>query len=100
MDFLTQIGLRCKGFLKEGNVSFASNGNTDVYSYIYDNRRNNMNTRTLQSFSTNASTSMIGPNGTYYTEFQIFLDYYGDTNYGDKWVTSAALKQNTAFSNK
>jgi hypothetical protein len=88
------------GFLEEGKVRFVSNGKTDEYSYIYDNRRNNMNTRTLQSFSTNATTSMVGPDGQYYKEFAIFVDYYGDANYGDKWITSAARKQNTAFSKK
>jgi hypothetical protein len=89
-----------QGFLEEGNVSFVSNGTTVEYLYYYDNRRNSSNTRTLRSFSSNASTSMVGPNGTYYTEFQMFLDYYGDTNYGDKWFTAAAIKRNTAFSYK
>lgn len=89
-----------KGFMVTGTVSFVSNGKTDEYSYVYDNRRGNMNIRSLQLLSTNASTSMVGPDGKFYKEFGMFVDYYGDSNYADKWITAAAKKLNTAFSNK
>jgi hypothetical protein len=67
---------------------------------VYDNRRGNMNTRSLQLLSTNATNSMKGPDGKYYPEFQTFLDYYGDANYGDKWITAAARRQKTDFTTK
>jgi hypothetical protein len=72
----------------------------NVFHYTYDNRADNKNTRTLQRLSTMANTTMKGSDGKYYKEFQIFVDYYGDYDYGDKWITSAYKKQNTAFSSK
>ena len=56
-----------------------------------------MNTRSLQLLSTNASMSMKGPDGNFYKEFGLFMDYYGDADYGDKWITAAARKQKTGF---
>jgi hypothetical protein len=90
-----------KGFSKTGTISFVVDGNVvETLSYSYLLRKDNKNTRTLKSLSTNAVTSMKGPDGKYYTEFQLFYDYYGDTNYGDKWITAAYKKQNTGFSSK
>jgi hypothetical protein len=90
-----------EGFSKTGTISIVENGNVaEKLSYSYSIRQDNKNSRTLQSLSTNASISMKGPDGKYYTEFQLFYDYYGDTNYGDKWITAAYKKQNTGFSSK
>lgn len=36
--------------------------------------------------------------GSYYEDFQKFVDYYGNANYADKWVMGAANGENTAFS--
>jgi len=41
--------------------------------------------------------SMKGPDGNFYKEFGLFMDYYGDADYGDKWITAAARKQKTGF---
>ena len=72
----------------------------NVFEYSYDNREDNNNIHTLQKLSTNASTTMKGPDGVFYKEFQLFVDYYGDTNYGDKWVTAANKKVNTNFTSE
>lgn len=69
-----------------------------TFEYYYNNRMNNKNLITLQSLSTNASLTMKGPDGNYYKEFNAFVDYYGDTNYGDKWIVAAMNKTETAFS--
>jgi hypothetical protein len=71
-----------------------------AFEYFYNNRIDNNNIRTLQKLSTNASLTMKGPDGNYYKEFQSFVDYYGDANYGDKWITAARKKVNTDFSSK
>ena len=72
----------------------------NAFAYSYDNRGDNKNLRTIQSFSTNASATMKDPDGKYFKEFQFFVDYYGDSNYGDKWVKAARNKVNTDFSSK
>ena len=73
----------------------AATGKT--FAYSYDDRLNNQNSLTLQSLSKNATNSMKGPSGAYYPEYQLFLNYYGDTDYGDKWINAAAIKANTNF---
>jgi hypothetical protein len=90
------------GFLETGVIHFEiTPGVTDKsFSYFYHNRANNKNRITLKKLSTNASATMLGSNGKYYKEFQTFVDYYGDTNYGDKWVSAARWKTNTDFSSK
>ena len=72
----------------------------NAFAYSYNNRLDNNNLRTIQSFSTNASVTMKGPDGNYYKEFQSFVNYYGDTDYGDKWVTAAYQKNNTAYTSQ
>ena len=68
------------------------------FTYSYDNRDDNNNLITIQKLSTSASTTMKGPDGAFYKEFEVFREYYGDTNYGDKWIAAAKAKTNTAFS--
>ena len=72
----------------------------NTFAYSYNNRLDNNNLRTIQSFSTNASVTMKGPDGNYYKEFQSFVNYYGDTDYGDKWVTAAYQKNNTSYTSQ
>lgn len=85
-----------------GVVQFErTSGVVDIaFEYFYDNRQGNKNTITLQKLSSNASNTMKGPDGVNYKEFQSFVDYYGDANYGDKWVTAARWKKNTDFTSK
>jgi len=67
---------------------FAESGTISVggvqYEYSYDVNADNGNGRTIQGFSTQAGTKMY-----LWSEYKKYLDYYGDDNYGDKWVTSA-----------
>jgi hypothetical protein len=72
----------------------------NVFNYKYNIRANNKNNRTLQRLSTMANTTMNGSDGKYYKEYQTFVDYYGDYDYADKWVTSAFRKQYTGFTSK
>jgi hypothetical protein len=89
------------GFLDVGNITFEVNGVIqNSFKYKYDNRRNNLNLISLQKLSSNAGETMKGLDGAYYKEFNVFVDYYGDTNYGDKWVSAAFNKVNTGFSSK
>ena len=90
------------GFLEVGVIHFErTSGVIDYVSeYSYDARVDNNNIRTLQRLSTQANVTMKGPDGAYYKEFQSFVDYYGDSNYGDKWVTAARNKGNTDFTSK
>lgn len=88
-------------FMGEGAVRLVLDGQQDSqgteFEYEYDVRAGNKNSLTLQSLSTNATVSMKGPSGSYYKEYQLFLDYYGDKDYGDKWITAAARKTHTGF---
>jgi hypothetical protein len=70
------------------------------FEYEYDSRIDNKNTLTLQILSTNATNTMKGPSGAYYHEYQQFVDYYGNEDYGDKWITAAWQKTNTGFKSK
>jgi hypothetical protein len=35
--------------------------------------------------------------GVDYPDFKLFLDYYGDAAYGDKWINAAYNGVDTAF---
>lgn len=88
-------------FAEEGNLSIFHNGEWYTFKYTYDIRRHNKNGRTIQMFSTNAEEEMrscplMCP---YYPDFQLFKDYYGNTDYADMWVESALGFNNTAFVN-
>jgi len=70
------------------------------FEYVYDTRNDNRNMNTLQKLSTEAADSMIMPvSKKYFSEFESFLSFYGDADYGDKWVTAAHNKEVTKFSN-
>lgn len=69
----------------------------EKFAYAYDTRIDNENWLTLQGLSINAETAMKSSTGSYYTDFQKFVDYYGNTNYADKWVMGAATGQDTGF---
>lgn len=65
--------------------------NTSVpIPYQYDVATGNTNGRSLQYFSATANTTMR-PDSTspYYSDFQKFLNYYGNTDYGDRWIMAA-----------
>eukprot|EP00965_Chrysotila_dentata_P207958 6184425-Pleurochrysis_carterae.AAC.1 len=61
---------------------------------------NNLNGRTLQSFSTNAQDLMYDNcPGCPYKHYKMFYDYYGRFDYVDRWVTAALRGEDTEFRN-
>lgn len=75
-------------------------GSGELFEYTYNIRRDNINLRTLQSFSLHASSrSKSCVNCTYYETFQKFVNYYGDRNYADKFIMAASFGNSTTYSN-
>ena len=59
-----------------------------------------MNGRTLQGFSTAVESKMINCTpGCPFPDAKMFVDYYGQTDYGDRWVQAALSGGATSFSN-
>jgi hypothetical protein len=82
-------------FVPEGSPDKAEN-----FNYMYDNRHGNKNDRTIQKFSTDAAKVMKNcddGSDCYHDDFQKFINYYGDTDYGDKWIIAAAEGLSTEF---
>jgi hypothetical protein len=76
-------------------------GTGEVFPYVYDIRRDNVNYRTLQSLSTQETEgNMPCPNCAYFEDFAAYLEYYGDANFGDKWILAASFFNSTDFSSK
>lgn len=68
-------------------------------TYVYDVETDNTNDRTIQYFSTDANEKMRPSEGQdFYPEFQKYYNYYGDADYGDKWVQAAFTASATDFS--
>lgn len=63
--------------------------NVGKYNYTYDVREQNHAGRTLAILSRTAETDMLTCDGCPSPMFQKFYDYYGQSDYGDKWVTAA-----------
>lgn len=92
------------GLAGSGQLEFIPIANPDVatiFNYTYDIRADNKNFRTIQMFSTEAFKAMKNcPDSSiecFYDDFQLFVDYYGDTDYGNKWINAAANGTNTGF---
>jgi hypothetical protein len=73
------------------------NNGGHAFKYEYNAREENENGRTLQMFSTLANKTMERPNGRYIEEFKMFMDYYGETDYADKWIYSASENQEASY---
>jgi len=84
----------------------AANGTLTVagvanVAYTYDIAENNDNGRTLQGFSTSAQKKMrVNGNGAFYDDFQKFLDYYGDSDYSDKFALAALAGNSLSIGGK
>ena len=66
---------------------------------MYNVETGNTNDRTIQYFSTTANEKMRpSADQAFYPEFQKYYDYYGDADYGDKWVSAAFDGSATGFS--
>jgi hypothetical protein len=83
------------GFVQNGTLTV---GDSLVVEYGYDVRKDNKNVLTLQSLSLNAPRTMKVSGGKFIAEYQIYLDYYGDELYANKWIESAADSNFTDFS--
>uniref|UniRef100_A0A7S1G0P6 Uncharacterized protein n=3 Tax=Corethron hystrix TaxID=216773 RepID=A0A7S1G0P6_9STRA len=68
-------------FADAGTITIIGYGD---FSYTYDSRVDNGNGRTLQGFSLQAEKKMRT-----WTEYQKFQKYWGDYDFGDKWVQNA-----------
>jgi len=97
---------KCPGFNASGILQIAPLTDPQSiadFKYVYDNRRDNLNYRTIQKFSIDAVNLMNMCQGSsqpcYFDDYQQFVDYYGDYDYGDKWVMAAGNGENTEFSN-
>lgn len=67
-------------------------------SYFYNQHNDNLNDRVLQWFSSHAKTKMKPcPNCRYYKEFERFYEFYGKTDYANKWIMTALEGERTAF---
>jgi hypothetical protein len=84
-----------EGFVQDGTLTV---GDSLVVGYDYDIRKDNQNALTLQSLSLNAPRTMKVSGGKYISDYQIYLDYYGDELYANKWIESAADGNFTGFS--
>lgn len=104
-SFLTLHGLCYIGFNTTGKLLVVPPGvarDSGIhYQYKYDERKDNRNALTLQSLSTLAGDKMRkGGECTvcpYIDEYQMFINYYGDKNYADKWILAASYSQHTNF---
>ncbi len=59
----------------------------------------NKNGRTIKGFSTKDEKHHVdsNPDQDYYADMAMFVEYYGSSDYGDKWVTAALSGTSTSF---
>jgi len=68
------------------------------YDFEYNYLTDNNNGRTLQKFSTSVDAKMISCNpGCPFADAQMYVDYYGRSDYADDWVLSAFDNKETEF---
>lgn len=74
------------GLIESGTIFI--DGTT--YSYSYDVSTDNNNGGTLQGISLQTQATMIDcVPGCPFDDIQIFVNYYGHSDYGDRWITAA-----------
>jgi Low iron-inducible periplasmic protein len=83
-------------FEATGNVTIEGAGSV---GYTYNPLTDNNNGRTIQGFSTEADEKMNTCANCPYKTFKMFRDYYGASDYADKWVTAAFAGEATNFNN-
>ena len=80
-------------------VQISKGGSTYAnFTYTYDQRIDNMNSRTLQGMSKTAETRFLVAN-QYFDEYKQFIEYYGDYDYADKFILAADTETDTDFTN-
>lgn len=66
---------------------------------MYDVRHDNYNEYTLQTLSTRETAgNKACPDCPYFDDFAAYLEYYGDADFGNKWIMAASLYDTTQFS--
>lgn len=70
------------------------------YDYTYDVNEDNNNGRTIQGFSTGAESKMYRCTNCPYSEYDKYQKWFGDYDYGDKWVTAALTGGRYEFNGK
>jgi len=90
-------GRKTSGCLKsDGNVSIEDKN----YAYTYDPLKDNKNGRTLQGFSTAVEEKMLDCQpGCPMADPEMFAKYYGQPDYGDRWIKAAFTGGKTDYSN-
>ena len=54
----------------------------------------NVNKRTIQGFATDTDKHRVNGSGEFYYDFDLFQEYYGTTDYADKWIMAALSSTN------
>lgn len=89
------------GFASSGYLKIAKPGqsfDTGVaFPYTYNIRSDNKNGKTLQQLSTMAGSIMRKEGGEYFDDFDLFVKYYGQPDYANRWITAAIDKTATNF---
>jgi len=67
--------------------------------YSYSITEGNYNDRTLQGFSQRLEQTELDCPNCPHKDAKMFTDYYGQSDYGDKWIMAAFDGQSTEFSN-
>lgn len=76
-------------------------GSGSFFPYVYDIRHDNLNYLTLQILSTRETAgNKACEDCPFFDDFSTYLEYYGDEDFGDKWIMAAALFDTTKFSSQ
>ena len=77
----------------------AGTGSGELFPYRYDIRQDNRNLRTYHGFGVHAASRSRDCHGCpFHPEFQKFVDFYGDEEYGNRWIMAASTGNKTSFS--
>ncbi|CAB9526507.1 expressed unknown protein [Seminavis robusta] len=72
-------------------------GELGLHTYSYNPLRHNYNARTIQGFSTQAKDKMYDCEMCPYRTYAKFYDYYGEHDYGNKYILAAFNRGATNF---
>jgi hypothetical protein len=84
------------GFAPGGAIKI-NNGANIAYTYVV--LTDNLNSRTLQSLSTTSAAQQTNGTGKYYSYYQKYVDYYGDTSYSDRIALAAFESRSITLKN-
>jgi hypothetical protein len=81
---------------KQGSIDIHGVG---TFNYTYNQHVDNKAARTLKGFSTEAESQMLQCGNCPYRTFDKFYRYYGEADYGDKFIIAAFNGTATSFQN-